>query len=118
MGSWTSDAQRSLADLRDKFDEDQFDENNRYLYETKSVIEALAYLQMGAGHHPSAKDDIDEMAKEATEIMSRLSTWDTMEEGESPSEEAVSDLEDLVNRALEKSMEYRDRDFSLQSIRR
>lgn len=117
MGSWTSEAQRSLADIRDKFDNDAFDDDERFLYEAKSVIEALSYLQMGAGHHPEVKQEIDEMAKEATEIMSRLSTPETMEERETPPEEAVSDLESLTRRALESSAEYRDADFELESIR-
>ncbi|WP_232700818.1 hypothetical protein [Halobacterium wangiae] len=118
MGSWTSEAQRSLADIRDHFNDGTFDDGHRFLYETKSVIEALSYLQMGAGHYPSVKDEIDEMAQEAVEIMSRLSSWETMEEREAPPEEAVSDLEDLVRRALDTSMEYRDSDFNLESIRR
>lgn len=72
---------------------------------------------MGAGHHPTVKDEIDRLAGEAAEVLSRMSTWETMEDGETIPEDVKADLKEVIDEALELSMDYRSSDFQLELIR-
>lgn len=117
MGSWTSDAQRNLANRQEDFEAGELTRRTDYLYAARDVSDALTLLQMGAGHHPSVKEEIDAAASEITDIISRMSTWETMEEDEAVPEEAVEDLRQLIDEVLELSMEYRGPDFKLEHIR-
>lgn len=117
MGSWTSDAQRALARCQEEIESGDISRDYDYLYAARDTAEALTLLQMGSGHHPQVKDDIDELALQVHEVLSRMSTWGTMEEDEPISEEEKQDLKNIIDEALELSMEYRDPGFKLESIR-
>lgn len=117
MGSWTSDAQRALANRKEDFEDGSLERRSDYLYAARDVSDALTLLQMGAGHHPEVKNEIDDAAQEIAEILSQMSTWETMEENEPIPEEPVNKLEELTKEVLDASMGYRQPGFELKSIR-
>lgn len=117
MGSWTSDAQRVLVNRQEEIEGRELERKHDYLYAAQDTIGALTRLQMGSGHHPQVKEEIDELVIEAHEVLSRMSTWETMEEDEPLPAEVKTELKAIIDQALKLSMEYRDPGFKLESIR-